>query len=84
MKLPIPRHRLDQAATGHAAAAAADTGAAAPQPVYRTAGVGVTPQLGCDWGCLASKAPGCLHCGTDIGCWLGCAGSAILQCCSIF
>jgi hypothetical protein len=44
----------------------------------------VTPSLGCDWGCLARKAPSCLSCGTDIWCWIKCAGGAAWDCCSIF
>jgi hypothetical protein len=46
-----------------------------------TAGDNVTPQFNCDFGCLLSCAPGCSSCGTNVLCWLGCAGLCALRCC---
>jgi hypothetical protein len=52
------------------------TGASAPSTPS-----GVLPMLniGCLIGC-AANALGCLHCGTNLGCWASCAGPGAVQC----
>jgi hypothetical protein len=37
----------------------------------------------CDWGCVASCAPGCVGCGTNYWCWAGCAIRCVWQCCGM-
>ena len=46
---------------------------------FNGGGVEMALNIGCLMGCGA-KALGCIPCGTNIPCWIGCAGPEVVSC----
>lgn len=79
MKLPRMRTEITAPAAATQAVAWVATGTHGRMVDTTTYAVSPMLNFGCLLGCGVNALP-CIRCGTDIGCWLSCAGPSTVSC----